>query len=61
MFIATRSKVESKKYDKVEIKINIEGIEDQCVDWLDENLRDILTQRIFKNPTDVEYVYILNN
>jgi len=61
VFIATRSKVESKKYDKVEIKINIEGIEDQCVDWLDENLRDILTQRIFKNPTDVEYVYILNN
>ena len=61
VFIATRSKSESKKYDKVEIEINIEGIEDECIDFLDDNLRGKLTERIFRNPFDVEYIYILNN
>jgi len=61
VFIATRSKSETKKYDKVEVEINIEDIEDDCVDFLDDNLRGKLTKRIFMNPSDVEYIYILNN
>lgn len=61
VFIATRTKRDSKKYDRVEIEINIENIEDNCVEFLDDNLRDNLPNRIFRNSKDIEYIYILNN
>ena len=59
--IATRTKRDSFKYIKVEIKLILNGTYDEknnCVDYLSENIIDTFPERIFKKDVDIEYEFI---
>jgi hypothetical protein len=61
VFIATRTKNDSKKYTNVDITIAIQdGTPDELVDYIDNNLPKMLTQRIFKPGVNIEYTYIVD-
>lgn len=61
--IATRTKKDSKRYDEVEISINIGNIgedkENQMIDLLNDNLPELLPNRIFKDG-NINYTYLIN-
>ena len=59
--IATRTKRDSFKYIKVEIKLILNGTYDEknnCVDYLSENIIDTFPERIFKKDVDIDYEFI---
>ena len=62
VFIATRTKRDSKRYEEVEISIDIGSIGEQAgnemIDFLNDNLPSLLPHRIFKND-EVTYSYII--
>jgi hypothetical protein len=59
--IATRTKRDSKRYDEVEISIDIgligEEVGNEMVEFLNDNLPSLLPNRIFKND-EVNYTYL---
>jgi len=59
--IATRTKRDSKRYDEVEITIDIGNIGEEAgnemIDFLNDNLPSLLPNRIFKND-EVNYTYL---
>jgi len=60
--IATRTKKDSKRYDEVEITIELENIdknkENEMIDFLNDNLPSLLPNRIFKND-EISYTYLI--
>jgi hypothetical protein len=61
VFIATRTKKDSKKYTEVEITISIEdNTPDSLIEHINNNLPYMLTQRIFKPHVNIEYTYIVD-
>lgn len=60
VFVATRTKRDSKRYDEVEITISLpidQNRSDEMIDFLNENLPPLLPDRIFKNE-EIEYTYL---
>lgn len=61
VFIATRTKRESRKYTEVEITIEIEeNTPDELIEYIDKNLHQKLTQRIFTPHNEIQYIYIVD-
>ena len=61
VFIATRTKKDSRKYTEVEITIDIlDETPDSLIDHINNNLPNMLTKRIFKPGIVIEYTYIIN-
>lgn len=61
VFISTRTKRESRKYTEVEITIEIEeNTPDELVEYIDKNLHQKLTQRIFNPYIEIQYIYIVD-
>lgn len=61
IFIATRSKTESKKYNIIQVDIDIDDIQDECIEFIDENILDLIPERIIDVNYELEITYILNN
>jgi hypothetical protein len=64
VFISTRTKKDSKRYDEVEISINIGLINEESgnemIEFLNDNLPSLLPNRIFKND-EITYSYIFKS
>jgi len=61
IFISTRSKKESNKYNNIQFNIDIDDINDNCIEFLDENILYLIPKRIIDENCELEVTYILNN
>lgn len=59
VFVATRTKKDSGRYDTVEITFEDfeEEIPEELINYIDENLHELLSQRIFDKNKEIQYIY----
>ena len=60
VFVATRSKKESFRYSTVNIQLLLDGTDEEnnnCIDYLYENIVNKFPDRIFKKNTVIDYIF----